>query len=175
MSRRWIVPVVLGVTAGIVAYGVTKHFACGTSERPVDRLQDVSFLTRTLRLTEGQARAIRELNLALGAKLDDCCQRHCEARARLSQTLEAVTNGMGRADALLVEMSRAYEESERASLSNIQAVRAVLNDGQRAQFDRMLSKCLCRPGTCSMPGADVRMGGAGILETRTTPRHGKMR
>lgn len=171
MSRRWIIPVALGVIASIVAYGLTKHFACGTCLPTINRLQDVSFLTRVLQLTEAQAREIRSLNLALGTKLDSYCRRHCEARASLAQTLADGTNGLNQADALLIEMSRVYEESERASLSNMRAVRTVLNAEQRPQFDRMLADCLCRPGR--MPGADGRMGDAGILGTGTATRQGK--
>lgn len=151
MKKPWILAALAACIAGLLAFGVVRHLACARAEASIDRLQDVSFLTRALHLSEKQAAEIRSLHTALGNTLSDCCQRHCTARAQLAQALSVETNDLAQADAVVTEMCRAYEESERAALRNLRAVRAVLTLAQRTQFDRMLAECLCRQ--CNMPSA----------------------
>jgi len=145
------------VVVGLVAYVVTRNSVCVRSATPVDRLQDVSFLVRELRLSDEQANKVRNLHVSLGAKLNDCCARHCAARARLGQALAADTNGSAQADLVLEEMCRVYEQSERATLDHILAVRAVLNEEQRRRFDAMISACMCQP--CGMQADSCQMDG----------------
>ena len=153
MNRKWIIPLAAGVAAGLVAYGVTRNAVCGRTGPDLDRLQDVSFLARELGLSDAQANAIKSLHTALGAKLNDCCTLHCAARARLGQALAGETNGTAQTEAVLAEMCRAYEQSERATLDHIRQVRAVLNAEQRQRFDAMIANCMCR--TCSMQGCNM--------------------
>jgi hypothetical protein len=119
---------------------------------PIDRLQDASFLARELCLSDAQASEIKSFHASLGKKLDDCCMRHCAARARLGQALVADTNGSAQADIVLEEMCRAYEQSERATLNHIRAVRAVLNAEQKRRFDQLISDCMCKPSKCRRHG-----------------------
>ena len=160
MNRRWIIPSVAAVVAGLLAYGVMRNAVCGRSVPSVDRLRDVSFLARELGLSDAQVNEIRSLHKSLGTKLDDCCMRRCMARARLGQALAADTNGSGQADILLEEMCRAYEQGEQATLNHIRAVRAVLNTEQRRRFDTMMSDCMCEP--CSMHGGSCRADAEGM-------------
>ena len=149
MSRKWIVPVVAAAAAGAIAFAVTRQ-ACRRSETSLDRLEDMSFLTRKLRLSPAQADEIKGLQTALRAKLNDCCERHCAARARLGEALSSETNGRARAEVSVAEMCRAYEESERATLDHIQRVRAVLTTEQRKRFDEMINQYVCRTDdTCA--------------------------
>ena len=154
MNGKWILPIGVALAACLVAYGVTRHALCGRLAPSVDRLQDVSFLARELRLNDTQAGEIKRLHTILGAKLNDCCMRHCAARARLGAALASETNGTAQAEAVVAEMCRAYEESERATLDHIRAVRAVLNAEQRKRFDTMIADCMC--GTCSMPTGTMK-------------------
>ena len=156
MSRKWIIPLAAAVAAGFVAYGVTRNAVCGRPGPSLDRLQDVSLLVRELGLNDAQAREIERLHTTLGAKLNDCCVRHCAARARLGQALAAETNGTAQSDPIVAEMCRAYEESERAALGQIRQVRAVLNAEQKGRFDAMISDCMCR--MCSMHGVSMSPG-----------------
>ena len=160
MNYKWIIPCIAAVAAGVVAYGVTRNAACGRSAPSVDGLRDVSFLARQLNLSEVQANEIKRLQLSLGSELGDSCSRHCAARARLGQSLVADTNGSAQADVVLEEMCRAYEQSERATLDHIRAVRAMLNAEQRRQFDAMISDCMCKP--CSMHGGACRADAKGM-------------
>lgn len=167
MNYRWIIPCVAAAAAGVVAYGVMRSTVCGPSDVSVDRLQDVSFLVRELGLNDAQIREIERLHTTLGTQLTDSCSRHCAARMRLGQALAADTNGSVQADAVLEEMCRAYEQSERATLNHIRAVRAVLNADQRRRFDAMISDCMCQP--CSMQGGTC---GTGVesMATRDTSK-----
>lgn len=166
MKRSWLIPVLIAIVIGAMAYGLTRWAVCTRCQPSPDRLEDVSFLRRELGLTETQAREIRQLQTSLGAKLTDCCERHCAARARMVQALTADTNGNAQAEAVLAEMCRAYEQSERVTLNHIRAVRAVLNAEQRRQFDTMISDCMCRP--CSMHGGSCRTEAEGMATMDAT-------
>lgn len=148
MNRNWIIPLVIVVAVGIMAFSITKITTCSRAAPPLDRLQDMTFLSRELNLTDAQAGEIKQLHRTLAAKLNDCCMNHCAARARLGQTLAYESNDTAQADAVITEMCRAYEASERATLDQIRKVRAVLNADQRKRFDEMISNCMCQ--TCNM-------------------------
>ncbi len=154
MKRKWIIPLVAGAAAALVAYGIARHAVCGRSAPDIDRLQDLSFLSRELGLNGAQADAIKSLHVELSAKLNDCCALHCAARARLGQALACETNGTAQTDGVLAEMCRAYEQSERATLDHIRQLRTVLNPEQRKRFDVKISKCMCR--SCDSKAANCR-------------------
>lgn len=160
MSRKWIIPVIVAVTAGVIAFGVTRRVVCSRSATSPDCLKDVSFLRGELGLSDAQSQEIKGLLAALQIKLNDCCERHCAARARLGQALAADMDGGAQADIVLEEMCRAYEQSERATLNHIRAVRAALNAEQRRRFDTMISDCMCKP--CSMHGGSCRADAEGM-------------
>jgi len=156
MNNKWLLgmALIIAVAAGAIAFSVTRALRCASSEAdPLDRLQDVSFLTGKLGLSTEQAEKIQALHVTLGTTLNDCCSRHCAARARLGQALVAETNGTAQAEAILTEMCRAYEESERATLDQIRRVRAILNTEQRKQFDAMIADCMCR--MCGKQGCNM--------------------
>lgn len=137
-------PLLVAVVAGLAAFAITRHARCGGREDGLDRLQDVSFLTRELGLNADQARQIETLHTTLGAKLDDCCARHCAARAGLGETLSGDSDEGLRAEAILSEMCRAYEASERSTLDHMRRVRAILTAEQKKRFDAMITRCMCR-------------------------------
>jgi hypothetical protein len=122
----------------------------------------VSFLQRELNLTDVQLSQLKELHGNLAARLDECSVRHCGARMRLGQALADGTNGNARADAVVVEMCRAFEESERATLDHIRRVHALLDTSQRARFDELLVVCLCQSCTrCEAAGSCAGLEGGG--------------
>jgi hypothetical protein len=150
MNRKWLVPVIAVLVAGLTSYGVTRWTLGTRSESPLDRMGDITFLTHELNLADAQAEQLTRLQAGLGAKLADCCRHHCAARARLGQALADETNGPAQARAMVSEMSRAYEESETATLEHIERVRAMLSPKQRERFDALIGECVC--GACTMPG-----------------------
>lgn len=151
MKRRWFIPVLVAVIIGALAYGLTRWAACSRCQPALDRMEDVSFLSRELGLTKTQAQEIRRRQVLLGAKLIDCCERHCAARARLGKALSNETNGA--AQALVAEMCRAYEASELATLKHIQRVRELLNPEQKRRFDELITECVC--ASCTVCGERV--------------------
>ena len=156
MNRKWILPVLVALAAGALAFGIRRRASCGAAMGPMDRLQDVSFLVRELKLTGEQEKEIRALHAELGVTLNECCARHCAARMRLGSALADGTNGDAQAEAILSEMSRAYEQSERATLDHMRRMRALLDGEQRQRFDRMIQGCMGR--TCSMPANATKNG-----------------
>jgi hypothetical protein len=145
MSRKWILPVLIAAAAGVLAFAFTRYAACRAAGPELDFPQDISCLTRELKLTAAQAGEIEALHAGLGARLTDCCARHCAARARLGRALADETNGTAQADIVLADMCRAYEEGERATLEHLRRLRAVLNAEQRQRFDALMTECMCRP------------------------------
>jgi hypothetical protein len=154
MTRPWIIPLLTAAAAAALAYGLVRHSTCARTTPPGDPLQDISFLTRELKLTDAQAHEVHGLHQSLTSRLNDCCARHCTARARLAQALTD-TNSTAQLDAVLKDMCREYELGERATLDHIRAVRAVLNPEQRQQFDSMISRCMCQP--CNSEGGSCKM------------------
>lgn len=153
MKRRWLIPVLIAIVIGAMAYGLTRWAVCTRCQPSPDRLKDISLLSRELRLNEAQAREIAKLHGSLNAKLADCCQRHCAVRARLGQALCNETNGTVQARIIVEEMCRAYAESELATLNHIQRVRELLNPEQKRRFDELITECVC--GSCAMCGGRV--------------------
>lgn len=143
MNRKWTILAIAALALGALAFGVTRHAVCRDSGTPQERLQDVSRLSRSLDLSDAQVEQIKALHTALGSQVNDCGVRHCAARARLSEALANETNGVAHADAIVAEMCRAYEQSERATLNHIRAVRALLTAEQKRRFDVMVSRCVC--------------------------------
>jgi hypothetical protein len=150
MNRRWLIPLIVALVAGAAAFAITRRGMCQRAAAGSDRLRDVSYLTSELKLSPDQARQIEAIHAALSEKLADCCARHCTARARLGEALSGETEGGTGTEAVLAEMCRAYEESERATLDHMRRVRALLDGGQKRRFEAMISNCLCR--SCSSHG-----------------------
>ena len=159
MKRYWLIPLLVAVIIGAMAYGLTRWAACNRCQPAPDRqmpgrLEDVSFLKRELRLNDAQAREIAKLHVSWNAKLADCCQRHCAVRARLGPALCNETNGTVQAKMIVEEMCRAYEAGELATLDHIQRVRALLNPEQKKRFDELIAECVC--ASCPMCGGGVK-------------------
>jgi Spy/CpxP family protein refolding chaperone len=151
MKAKWLVPLLIAVIGGAIAFGVVRHTARCAETGTLDQLQDISFLTRELKLSAGQADRIKALHTTLSARLDDSCDRHCAARAKLAEALARETDGEKAAEAILADMCRAYEEGERATLEHLRQVRAALDPGQKKRFDDLIGRCLCRE--CGGQGA----------------------
>jgi len=162
MTARWMLLLLVVAVAGGLAFGVTRHVVCRPAGSDLDRLRDVSFLQRELNLTDAQRSQIKELKENLATRLDACSVRHCGARMRLGRALADGTNGNARADAVLAEMCRAYEESERATLNHLRKLRALLDARQQERFDALLAACLCKScPRCEAPGGCMGTEGEG--------------
>ncbi len=161
MKKKWMMSLLVVVAVGGLAFGASRYFACKTTGTVgLGRLRDLTFLERELKLTDAQVSRIEALHGELTAQLDSCTARHCSARMRMGKALSEGTNIQARADALLAEMCRAYEESERATLNHILQVRALLDARQQEHFDALLSACLCQSCLrCEAAGGCMRLEG----------------
>jgi len=143
MKYRWLIPVGMAALAALLAFSLLRRDRATPHSVTVDRLDDLTYLRQALDLREDQAAEIAHLHRTLQRELDDCCVRHCATRARLGQALAAATNSEAAVEAILGELCQLYEESERATLTRVRAVRAVLDESQRKKFDALISACLC--------------------------------
>lgn len=137
--------VLLGIVATAALSAVAAHRAlCDHRTVPLDRLSDTAFLVRELGLSPAQAEVLRGHQEVLGAKLSECCARHCNFRARLAGSLD---DGSDARD-LIAAMGREYEDSERLTWEHIQTVRTLLDPGQRRRYDTLVARCF--GGECNM-------------------------
>jgi len=135
----------LALIAVAALAAATTHWAlCGRKAVAQDRLADAKFLTQELNLSPAQAQEVGKLQEAVGAKLADCCARHCTARAQLGKALADGTDS----EPLIKAMGQAYEESERFAWAHIQQVRALLTPAQQARYAALIERCVC--GDCNM-------------------------
>lgn len=154
MKKRWLLALLTTVVLGALAFGLTRFLVCTRHGQFPDRLENAEFLIRELRLSDEQAVALAKLHQSLNTKLENCCQRHCAARARLGGALNNETNGTAQARMIVGEMVRTYEESELATLEHIQNLRAILSPEQRQRFDELITECLCQ--ACPVCGRSAK-------------------
>lgn len=135
----------LGIIAIAALAAAATHWSlCGRKTVSQDRLADAQFLTHELGLSAVQAQAVGRLQETVGAKLADCCARHCAARAQLGAALAGGTHS----ENLIKAMGQAYEDSERLAWAHIQQVRALLTPAQQTRYDALIGRCVCGP--CNM-------------------------
>ncbi len=154
MKRNLIVLFLVALLAGVAAYFAARliTFRDGSIQQR-DMLHKREYLAKALRLSDDQQQKLAVLETALGGRVSESCSRNCDARRRLAAALAAETPDPEQLDGILMDMCRSYESSERSVLEHIQALRGILDDGQRKTFDAMMGLCLC--GQC---GADCHAG-----------------
>lgn len=151
MNTRWLIPLLALIAAAVVAYAVARRTACCPRSPAPEAWQDVSHLEHELRLTDAQAGRARRLHAEFCARLTECCARHCAARALLTEALPLGTNAEATADAIISDMTRAYRDSERATVDHLREMRAMLTPEQSRRFDALVAEQIGK--TCSMPGS----------------------
>jgi hypothetical protein len=161
MSGRplWLLSVALAVLVG--GYIATRCWVCRHDRSDLESLRDLSHLTRVLSLRPDQVRTIQELQCGLCTNLAATCSRHCACRGELAALLTADAVDPGQLRKLQEAMSQAYANSEIAALTHIRSIRALLDERQRATFDRMLLQTFqqpcagCAGGTCPCATRDT--------------------
>jgi hypothetical protein len=147
MKHNLIALLLVALFAGVAAFFAARLITCRKSSRlPGDLLHNRAVLSQTLRLRADQQQALDDLETALGRRVNEGCSRNCDARRRLAAALTAETPDPELLDGILMDMCRSYEASERTVLEHIQALRGILDDGQRKAFDAMMGRCLCGTG-----------------------------
>ena len=144
MRTRAILAMLGILTAAILSSVAAHQYLCQRAAVPLARLSDTEFLTGELGLSPEQSKALRIHQEAFGAKLSECCARHCEFRGRLAGSLDAGGDARG----LIAAMGREYVESEHLTWEHIQTVRGLLDAGQRLRYDALVTRCF--GGECNM-------------------------
>jgi len=154
----WLVAVALA--AVVCGYLATRCWVCRQDESELERLQDVSHLARALELRPDQVAAVGALQKAFCGNLAACCARHCACRGDLAALLVSEPFDSRRARETREALCRAYADSELATLEHMRSIRDLLDQRQRARFDRMIVEAFRRPcGMCP--------GGRCACETRS--------
>ncbi len=162
MKARMVWLALVAVAAIAVGYVAARMWICGATGSDVERLQDVSHLARVLDLRPDQVTAIGALQKNLCGSLAACCARHCACRKELASVLVADPFDSARAREIRESLCRAYADSEMATLEHIRNIRALLDDWQRAKFDRMITESLSRAcGACPGGGCECETRSAG--------------
>ena len=150
MKKTAVSLAILMVFVSSLSYGVASW--CNRhprGQRSVD-LSDTAWLTRELKLTDAQRAEIEKLNREFRAKVDHCCDTHCDARFALGQELARPQVDLTKANACVDRMAAAQADSERATLDLILRVRAVLTTDQRPRYAALVSQQVCTDGPFGM-------------------------
>jgi Spy/CpxP family protein refolding chaperone len=150
MKKTGIALVILTVFVSSLSYGVASWcIRHPRGQRSVD-LSDTAWLTRELKLSDAQRAEIEKLNGEFRAKVDQCCDTHCDARLALGQELARPQVDLAKANACVERMAAAQVDSERATLDLILRVRAVLTTDQRPRYAALVSQQVCAVGPFGM-------------------------
>ena len=143
MKRTLIALAILTIFVSSLAYGVASWCIHRTVSRGMADLNDTPWLKRELNLTDAQSAAIDKLNQEFRAKVDHCCDVHCDARFALGQEIAKPQFDLTRANACVDRMAAAQSESERVTLDHILRVRAVLTPNQQKRYATLVSQQVC--------------------------------
>ncbi|MGD0057880.1 MAG: Spy/CpxP family protein refolding chaperone [Verrucomicrobiia bacterium] len=150
MKKTVIALAVLTLFVSSLSYGVASWCIHRSVSRGMADLNDTPWLRRELNLTDAQSAAIDKLNQEFRAKVDHCCDTHCDARFALGRELAKPQFDLTRANACVDRMAAAQVESERATLDHILRVRAVLTPDQQQQYAALVSQQICAAGPLGM-------------------------
>jgi Spy/CpxP family protein refolding chaperone len=150
MKKTLIALVVLTLFVSSLAYGVASWCIHRSVSSGMADLNDTPWLKRELNLTDAQGAAIDKLNQEFRAKVDHCCDAHCDARFALGKELANPQVDLTRANACVDRMAAAQADSERATLDHILRVRALLTPDQQQRYAALVSQQICAAGPLGM-------------------------
>lgn len=147
--KKLLLPALIVLVAALAVVITERVCASRHAEPQIDRLNDVSWLTRALGLSGAQAAEIQKIQIAYSDDLETCCERNCAARDKLSTALfdETDTNAVRE---LVEEMCHAQRDSDLVTLQHIRKVRELLTPGQQEKYEELVSTCVC--GSCPFGG-----------------------
>jgi Spy/CpxP family protein refolding chaperone len=150
MKKTLIALAILVVFVSSLSYGVASWCIRHPRGQRVVDLTDTAWLQRELKLTDAQSAEIDKLNKEFRAKVDHCCDTHCDARFALGQELAKPQVDLSKANACVDRMAAAQVDSERATLDHILRVRAVLTPDQQPRYAALVSQQVCAAGPFGM-------------------------
>ena len=144
MNRRLVLVVVLALGSALVAALAVRAIARPATAE-INMLKDASHLQKELGLTDAQAAQVRTLQEGYGEQLEDCCSKHCAARAELGKALFGGANDE-QMRSIVETMCKARLESDLATVQHIRKVHDVLTPEQQKKYEELVSACVC--GSC---------------------------
>ena len=150
MKKTVLALVVLVLFVSTLSYGVASWCIHRSMSPGMADLNDTAWLRRELKLTDTQAAEIDKLNKDFQAKVDHCCDVHCDARMALGAELARPQVDLTKANACVDRMSAAQVDSERATLDHILRVRALLTPDQQQRYAALVSQQVCAAGPFGM-------------------------
>jgi hypothetical protein len=143
MNRKVLLVLVLVLASSIAGILAVRSFASPPPD--LDQLRDAKYLKSALGLTDEQAASIQSLQEEYISELEECCGRHCQARAKLGEAMFA-DSGTDVLHATVESMCRAQIDSEMATITHIRKVHDSLTPDQQEKYERMVTGCVC--GSC---------------------------
>ena len=150
MKRTLVALAILTIFVSSLAYGVASWCIHRSVSRGMADLNDTPWLKHELDLTDAQSVAIDKLNQEFRAKVNHCCDTHCDARFALGQELAKPQVDLTRANACVDRMAAAQVDSERTTLDHILRVRALLTPDQQQRYASLVSLQICAAGPLGM-------------------------
>ncbi|HVM60754.1 MAG TPA: Spy/CpxP family protein refolding chaperone [Verrucomicrobiae bacterium] len=142
--------IVLILFVSTLSYGVASWCIRRSTGVGVADLNNTAWLRRELKLTDAQTAEIDKLNKNFQAKIDHCCDVHCDARMALGAELAKPQVDLTKASACVDRMAAAQGDSERATLDHILRVRALLTPEQQQGYAALVSQQVCAAGPFGM-------------------------
>jgi Spy/CpxP family protein refolding chaperone len=140
VKPRFVALVVLLLAS--IAGGLLAVRAVARPAPQLDHLKSAEHLARALNLTPDQVAALEKLQAEYGNDLEDCCSRHCAARAELGEVLFSTGDTNALRD-VAEKIGKARLESDMATIDHIRKVREVLTPEQQEKYEAMVTACLC--------------------------------
>ncbi|MFH0907334.1 MAG: Spy/CpxP family protein refolding chaperone [bacterium] len=141
MNKRLVLVVVLVLGSAIAGALAVRSFARPAAAQ-LDVLKDATHLQQALGLTEAQVADVRKLQDDYGVQLEDCCSKHCAARAELGKALfDGADDEQMRG--IVEKMCKARLESDLATVQHIRKVHNVLMPEQQTKYEEMVTVCVC--------------------------------
>ena len=136
----------LAIVAGLLAFDIGLRCKPQADSRTLEGLSNINWLTEKLALDSKQVEEIVKLQADYKSKLEACDKAHCSSCCSLAPALFADEGGDAKSTALIEEMSNAHKEGEMVTMKHIRAIHAVLNTDQKAKFENMVRKAVCKCG-----------------------------
>ncbi len=151
MKKTLIALAVLTLLVTAVSFGVARWSARCAIAEPAVNLNDTAWLKHELNLTVAQSAEVGKLEKDFSARIENCCEKHCDARLTLSQELAKSPVDLARANACVDLMTAAQADSEHATLDHILRIRALLTPEQQQRYAKLVSQQVCSACPMGLP------------------------
>ena len=146
MKKLILMVVGLIVATTALSFAVARWAAIRCQPTAPSSIHDTAWLSRQLNLSDAQTSEVKKAEKEFQATLNSFCATHCSARMALGDELAKPSPDPEKARGYVEKMNAVQADAERATLSHILKVRALLNQEQAQRYSAMI-----RDQVCSMP------------------------